>query len=230
MVTQTTGPLEFPVKAGGVYRVEAYVPGWKVPWIITNPIAVLDDAAAAARVVPPPAPAPVPSPAAVLNSFDADSAFFTSGADERSFVAPPLWDATGGTSGGAARLTFKLGVPSRKHPHVRGAGEPPDRDLSGRQGLVLSVRADGVYRFWVQVRDANPASPDEGTEWWFSSVRTSTEWQRVALPFARLRSIQQNSDGTLDPDKVRALVFIVDAGAMKAGSSGTVWIDDLGVY
>ena len=90
--------------------------------------------------------------------------------------------------------------------------------------------ADGVYRFWVQVRDANPASPDEGTEWWFSSVRTSAEWQRVALPFSRLRSIQRNSDGKLDPDKVRALVFIVDLGAMKAGSSGTLWIDDLGVY
>ena len=88
----------------------------------------------------------------------------------------------------------------------------------------------GVYRFWVQVRDANPASPDEGTEWWFSSVRTSAEWQRVALPFSRLRSIQRNSDGKLDPDKVRALVFIVDLGAMKAGSSGTLWIDDLGVY
>jgi len=206
------------------------VPGWNVPWIITNPIAVLDDAAAAARVPPAPAPAPVPSPAAVLSTFDTDG-FFTSGADERSFVAPPLWDATGGTSGGAARLTFKLGVPTRKHPHVFAAlVNRQDRDLSGRRGLVLSVRADGVYRLWVQVRDANPASPDEGTEWWFSSVKTSTDWQRVALPFARLRSIQQNSDGKLDPDKVRALVFIVDLGAMKAGSSGTIWIDDLGVY
>jgi hypothetical protein len=61
-------------------------------------------------------------------------------------------------------------------------------------------------------------------------VRTSTEWQRVALPFTRLRSIQKNSDGRLDPDKVRALVLIVDAGAMKPGSRGTIWIDDLGVY
>jgi PHP domain-containing protein len=231
LAAQAMGALDYPVKAAGIYRVEAYVPGWKVPWIITNPIAVLDEAGAAARMQPPPAPAPVPSPAQVLSDFAADSGFFVSGADDRSFVAPPLWDAAGGTSGGAARLAFKLGVPSGKHPHVFAAlVNRQDRDLGGRQGLVLSVRADGVYRFWVQVRDANPASPDEGTEWWFSSVRTSTEWQRVALPFARLRSIQKNSDGKLDPDKVRALVFIVDAGAMKAGSTGTIWIDDLGVY
>ena len=52
----------------------------------------------------------------------------------------------------------------------------------------------------------------------------------VALPFARLRSIQKNSDGKLDPDKVKALVFIVDKGAMPPGSKGTIWIDDLGVY
>jgi hypothetical protein len=230
VVTEATGPLDFPVPGAGIYRVEAYVPGWTAPWILTNPIAVLDDAAAAARVAPPPSPEPIPSPAAVLSSFDTDG-FFASGADERSTVAPPLWDAASGTSGGAARLAFKLGVPSPEHPHVFAAlVNRQDRDLGGRQGLVMSVRADGVYRFWVQVRDANPASPDEGTEWWFSSVRTSTEWRRVALPFARLRSIQKNSDGRLDPDKVRALVFIVDAGAMKPGSSGTVWIDDLGVY
>jgi hypothetical protein len=94
----------------------------------------------------------------------------------------------------------------------------------------MSVRGDGVYRMWVQVRDANPASPDEGTEWWFASVRTSPQWRRVAVPFDRLRSIQKNSDGRLDPDQVRALVFVIDAGAMKPGTSGTIWIDDLGVY
>jgi hypothetical protein len=231
VVTQVTGALDVPVEAGGIYRVEAYVPGWSAPWIITNPIAVLDAAAAAARAAPPPPPSPAPSPAAILSGFDADAGFFSPGADERSSVAPPVWDAGGGVAGGGARLAFTLGVPDGGHPHVFAAlMNREDRDLSGRQGLVLSVRADGTYRFWVQVRDANPASPDEGTEWWFSSVRTSTEWQRVALPFTRLRSIQRNSDGRLDPDKVRALVLIVDAGAMKPGSRGTIWIDDLGVY
>ncbi len=230
-VAETQGPLDVPVTSGGIYRVEAYVPGWGVPWIITNPIAVLDDAAAAARAQAPATPSPAPSPAALLADFDRDVPFFAAAADERSRVTPPLWDAGGGVKGGAARFAFRLGVPDASHPHVFCAlVNRQDRDLTGRQGLVLSVRADGVYRMWVQVRDANPASPDEGTEWWFASVRTSPQWQRVALPFARLRSIQKHSDGRLDLDKVRALVIVIDAGAMKAGSVGTVWIDELGVY
>ena len=35
--------------APGVYRVEAYVPGWRVPWVVTNPIYVFDAATLEAR-------------------------------------------------------------------------------------------------------------------------------------------------------------------------------------
>ena len=52
----------------------------------------------------------------------------------------------------------------------------------------------------------------------------------MALPFARLRSINKNTDGRLDLDKVRALVFVLDKGAVKPGSAGTIWIDEVGVY
>jgi hypothetical protein len=87
-----------------------------------------------------------------------------------------------------------------------------------------------MYRIWVQVRDRNPASADEGTEWWFASVRTSPEWTRVAVPFDRLRSINPRTDGRLDLDQVRALVFVIDRGAVKPDTAGTVWLDDVGVY
>ena len=104
------------------------------------------------------------------------------------------------------------------------------RDLTGRTGLVFSIRGDGVYRIWVQVRDANPASTDEGTEWWFASVRTSMAWRRVAIPFARLRSINAHTDRRLDLDAVRGIVFVLEVGADKPGTKGTIWIDDLGLY
>ena len=103
-----------------------------------------------------------------------------------------------------------------------------DRDLTGRSGLVFGIKGDGVYRIWVQVRDRNPASADDGLEYWFASVRTSTEWRRVAVPFARLRSINKKTDGRLDLDKVRQLVFVIDRGAEKPGSEGRIWIDDVG--
>src|SRR5204863_5348784 len=131
----------------------------------------------------------------------------------------------------AARMEFRLGTPGAGRPYVWCAlvsREP--RDLTGAQGLVFSVRGDGQYRVWVQVRDANPASADEGTEWWFGSVRTSPEWKTAALPFARLRSINPKTDGRLDLDKVKALVFVLDRGADKPGTSGTIWLDDLGTY
>jgi hypothetical protein len=95
---------------------------------------------------------------------------------------------------------------------------------------VFSIRADGTYRIRLEVRDENPASADEGTEWWFASVKTSPEWRRVAVPFARLRSINPRTDGRLDLDRVRALVFVLDRGEVKVGTEGTIWVDDLGVY
>jgi hypothetical protein len=104
------------------------------------------------------------------------------------------------------------------------------RDLSGKSGLAFWIRADGVYRLWVQVRDDNPASTDDGTEWWFASVRTSPEWRHVAIPFGRFRSIDKHTDGRLDLDKVRAIVFVLDKGAVKVGSTGTIWLDDVGFF
>jgi len=80
------------------------------------------------------------------------------------------------------------------------------------------------------VRDENPASADGGTEWWFASVKTSPEWRRVAIPFARLRSINPKTDGRLDLDKVRELVFVLDKGSVKPGTEGRIWIDEVGVY
>ena len=132
---------------------------------------------------------------------------------------------------GAALLDFAIGQPTAGHPDVFCAlvdGRP--RDLTGRTGLVFSIRGDGTYRIWVQVRDENPASADEGTEWWFASVKTRPEWRRVVVPFARLRSINPKTDGKLDLDKVRALVFVLDKGSVKPGTKGRIWIDEVGVY
>ena len=42
-------PLETPLPGAGVYRVEAYVQSWPMPWVITNPIYVFDARERAAR-------------------------------------------------------------------------------------------------------------------------------------------------------------------------------------
>jgi hypothetical protein len=218
------------VDAPGVYRMEAHVPGWRVPWVVTNAITVADEATAAARArrAAPPEPLAAPPAAETVDDFDGKTVFEPA-KDPGSRLDTPILDAAGGAAGGgAARMAFRIGTEGAS-PFVALVSSA-SRDFTGRSGLVMDVRGDGAYRVWVQVRDANPASAEEGTEWWFASVRTGTEWRRVAVPFDRLRSIDPKTDGRLDLDKVRALVFVIDKGAMPLGSSGMVWLDNLGVY
>jgi hypothetical protein len=231
-MTETQGMLDVAVPGAGVYRTEVHVDGASVPWILSNPIYIFDSATHAKREEKAawPARSEAPSAAMVLDGFEGRTGFQPE-ADSQSSISPEVLDPHGGSDGrGSARLEFHVGKPTADHSSVFAAlVDRTHRDLSGRSGLVLSVRADGVYRMWAQVRDENTAA-DGGTESWFQSVRTSNEWQRIAVPFARLRSTNARTDGRLDLDKIRAIVFVVDRGSVKAGTRGTIWLDDLGVY
>ena len=218
----------------GVYRVEVRVPGRPCPGSSRIPIYVFDDARRAptrgGRGLPAGASAaPGRGRARRLRGPDRVRAGCRHEIDRarpRSSIP-----RAASTAGERPASSSAWACPTADHPHVFAAlVDRTKRDLTGRKGLVFSIRADGEYRIWVQVRDENPASRDEGTEWWFASVRTSRDWQRVALPFSRLRSINPNTDGRLDLDKVRAIVFVLDKGAVKPGTAGTIWLDDLGVY
>jgi hypothetical protein len=104
------------------------------------------------------------------------------------------------------------------------------RDLSRFRGVTLAVKADGVYRLWLQLRDVNPKGSDDGLETWLTSIRTSGEWRRVAVPFARLRSLDPRSDGGFDPTQVRVLALVLDELTVKAGTRGTLYLDEVGFY
>jgi hypothetical protein len=233
MVRQKTELLDSPLPGPGVYRVEVRVRGWPVPWVISNPIYVLDEASFAARDAAAAWPPPPPPPEEVtgLAALEGDSAFVPEH-DPTSRVDADVLDATGGPEETPAlKLAFRLGAPSPEQPFTWCAlVNRQTRDLEEYAGLRFRLRADGVYRMWVQVRDANPASTDDGEEWWMASVRTSTEWQEILLPFSRFRTINENTDGSLDPNRVRGLVFVLDHAAVKPGTEGTIWIAGLGVY
>jgi hypothetical protein len=131
----------------------------------------------------------------------------------------------------ALKLGFRLGAPTPSQPFTWCAlVNRQARDLTGYAGLRFRVRADGEYRLWVQVRDVNPASADEGLEWWLASARTGVEWREVQVPFSRFRTINHRTDGRLDPDETRALVFVLDGASVKVGTTGTIWFADVGVY
>jgi hypothetical protein len=220
------GSVTLAAPAEGVYRVEVRIPRWDFPWLLSNPIVV----AAAERAAAAPAAVAV-APAQVIDDFNGATTF---GAefDPSSHMATPVVVPGAGPDGSAAAvIDFKLGEPGpgRAHTWTSLVSRQP-RDLTGRTGLTFQVKSDRPLRLWVQVRDENPASADEGTEWWFASVRTSPDWQRVNLPFTRFRSINPKTDGKLNLDKVRLLVFALDPGALKPPANGKIALDDVGVY
>jgi hypothetical protein len=217
IIASGQGPIETRGRGAGVYRVEVGVPGWDTPWVLSNPIYVFGDQEAAERARRAAWSSPPRAPEGVLLAPIADLA--------------PEFDASSSMSLDRGAMSFQLGTPGPGRAHVWCAlTSRKERDLSGRQGLVFSIRGDQAYRLWVQVRDANPASADEATEWWFGSVKTSPEWRRVAVPFASLRSINPKSDGRLDLDKVRALVLLLDEASVKAGTTGSIQLSNIGVY
>jgi hypothetical protein len=81
---------------------------------------------------------------------------------------------------------------------------------------VTDVRGGVDGSIWVQVRDENTRSED-GTEWWYTSVRSAREWRRVAIPFQQFRTRDPASDGRRNLDKARGIVFILDPGVAKPG-------------
>ncbi len=211
-VTTADGPLAARVTEPGVYRVEVHVPGWDMPWIVSNPIYVLTEPERERRARAAELPAPVVADAAaILDPFDSDSTF-TAVADDSTRQDLPFIDPDGGPDGSsAARIAFRLGEPSTEHPSpFASLGSYQPRDLSDRHGLVFAVRSDDTYRFWVQVRDRNPETP-EGTESWFASVKTGNAWRTVTLPFSRLRSTDPSAAGrtTVHTGCVRSVVRTV---------------------
>jgi hypothetical protein len=226
------GALDVTLPGAGVYRVEARVAGWPVPWIITNPVYVFDEEARERRRQAAAWPAsPTVHESRLLSSLDG-SAAFNPEFDPTSWMDTQVVAAGEGPGGGdALALGFRLAPPSPAQPFTWCAlVNRQARDLAAWRGLRFAVRADGEYGMWVQVRDLNPASADEGLEWWLASARTSTEWREVVLPFSRFRTINPRTDGRLDPGKTRAIVFVLDGAAVKVGTSGRIWLADVGVY
>ena len=233
VVAQDVGHVALSNAATGVYRVEVRVPGRDVPWVLSNPIYVMDEESARKRrqAAAWPDDPPAPPAKAMIDGFEGTSSFAPE-FDPSSWMDTRVLDPHAGIDGrGAARFAFRLGTPAPNRPFVWCAlVNRAARDLRGTSGLTFAVRADGEYRLWAQLRAAAATEKDEGSEWWSASVRTSTAWRRVVVPYARLFSLNATPGGHLDLDRVRALVFVIDTGAADPGAHGTIWIGQVAAY
>ncbi len=230
------GALEAPADRPGAYRVEVGVAGWDAPWIVSNPIYVYDGVERVVRAHraawPPPAPPPPPPALArPLDAFEPGSALAAE-SDASTRVDPEVRVAGERAPGGAAaRLRFCLALPRPDPSAVWGAlVDRSRRDLSGESGLVFDVRADGEYRIWVALWEERRGDPGGDPDWWQTSVRTSTEWRRHAIPFERLYPAGTNVDRELDLRRIVGLVFYLDPATDDPVTEGSVRLERLGAW
>ena len=227
------GALEFPARTAGTYRVEVSVAGWNVPWILSNPIYVYGAAeeAVRARSGAWPADRPAPVLGRTLDAFEEQSAL-TAESDGATWVDPEVRVPSERDPGGAAaRLRFRLAEPGPERPSIWGAlVDRTSRDLSGDSGLVFDVRADGVYRVRVGLWVERPGGAGGEPDWWLSSIRTSTDWSRRAIPFDRLYPAVIDAEQALELQSVVGLLFYIDPATDLPVKEGTIWFDRLGTY
>ncbi len=232
-IAHDEGRLEIPARGPGTYRIEVRVAGWSLPWIFSNPIYVYDADEAAARVERAawPAEPPPPPMARTLNTF-ADGSPFAAESDGGTWVDPEVRVGSERKPGGiAARLRFRAAVPRPDPAFVSSAlVDRTRRDLSREEGLVVDVKADGAYRLWIGLWEERRDGDVHHPNWWLSSVRTSTEWRRHAIPFAQLHPVQTDVGRSPDLRRVVGLVFFVDRHTYDYVREGTIWLDRLGAY
>lgn len=228
LATSDSGDLRRTVDRPGVYRVEArlprrYTPGERdQPWIVSNPIYLL--LPGGGRDAREPASFPEPPD---LEGAVCESAPFAPHA-ELDAASSMDESAVRAEHGAVSRMVFRLGVPTAQHPYVWcSLADRSHRDWSGYEGLRFEVRSDDRYRVDLQIRDENPRASDEGTEWWATTFRTTTDWAAVDVPFERLESISPASDGSLDLDRLRGLFFVLDPGNTRPGVEGEIEIRNL---
>lgn len=166
-----------------------------------------------------------------MDDFEA-STVFAPESDASSSMQAEILDTTSPWQGRfAGRMSFRLGDGNAGSASASCAlVSRESRDWSGTSGLVFAIRGNGEYRVHLQIRDENPAGRDDRTETWSASAKASRLWQRVTIPFSSFRSTDPKTDGHLDLDEIRLAAFVVDRGAEKIGTEGTIWLDDVGLY
>ncbi len=119
-IAEAERAIDAAVPGPGVYRVEAWLPGWDVPWVISNPISVFaaDTARARSAAAAWPPPSPAPPALRVLDSFDAPTTFHPEFDPSSSMAADVIAPKAGPDGTSAARIDFRMGAPGPGRPYV----------------------------------------------------------------------------------------------------------------
>ena len=196
VLTSLTGELQYRPSEPGAYRVELRHAGTRVPWVVTNPIYLREEVAAAAQT-PSAGSATtaleLPEPGVIEKDPDS-SASLTPGASSRS-------------------VTFRLRGGERVSQYVALA-VPLSKGLPPFDGIAFDARSSSPMRVSVQLR-----FEDHDGARWRRSIYVSPSESNIVVPIARL--LAADRPGPVPAvSSASSLLFVVDLTNALPGAEG----------
>jgi hypothetical protein len=193
--------------AAGVYRVEAWLPDTRVPWIVSNPITVAPPSASSS--------APDIRTEEVMPLHLETTAWRIE--HQESSLGRLRADA------GALRFDFRLGPGRPSGQFAALATTLPTDRAAGR--IEFTARADQPLRMSVQVR--RPAKA--GGQRWRRSVFVDQTPREFAVPLSEFEPAEAVETGSPPLMDVDSLLFVVDTVNTSPGTSGTIWLSNVAI-
>ena len=221
-VHSASGPqLEYTSSERGVYRVEMQWPGAPgvppVPWIVSNPIYVLNSPRPAVQVSESIAP---PTQVDVRYSNGAATDWHIENS-ARSRGALDVVPSVGGTQ---LLMRYALGGTQEEGPFVAASMAVP-QGIADADRLIFTAQSSRPVRIWVQLRVPGGA---QGTSW-HRSVYVDEMPRAITVAFADFRPLESTTTGRPVLADVRDILFVVDTVNTRPGVSGQLWLDDVKV-
>jgi hypothetical protein len=211
--------LEYTSSDQGVYRVEMQWPGAPgdppVPWVVSNPIYVLDGPRRVNQVsetVAPPTHVDVRYGNGPATDWHIENS-------PRSRGAVDVVPSVGGTQ---LLLRYALGGTQQEGPFVALSMAVP-QGLANYDRLIFTAQSSRPTRIWVQLRVPGGA---QGRSW-HRSVYVDEIPRAITVAFADFRPLEATTTGSPVRADVRDVLFVVDTVNTRPGVSGQLWLDDV---
>ncbi|HEY9467108.1 MAG TPA: CehA/McbA family metallohydrolase [Vicinamibacterales bacterium] len=221
-VHAASGPqLEYTSSERGVYRVEMQWPGAPgdppVPWIVSNPIYVLNGPRPAVHVSES-----IAAPTQVdVRYSDGPATDWHIENSARSRGALDVVPSVGGTQ---LLMRYALGGTQEEGPFVAASMAVP-QGIANSDRLIFTAQSNRPTRIWVQLRVAGGA---QGRSW-HRSVYVDEMPRPITVALADLRPLEPTTTGRPVLADVRDILFVVDTVNTRPGVSGQLWLDDVRV-
>jgi hypothetical protein len=196
-----------------VYRVEVWLTGRDVPWVISNPIYVGGPLE------------PAVDRQAVLAGASGGQPLVSLGPDDPAWHVEkdPTSRATVRIGQGTTPALFEytLGTGPRRAQYV--AYGLPVKGLTGLERLTIHASAARPMRVSIQLR-----KPDRGDgERWERSVYLDDTPRDITVPVDQFRPIGPTSPGPLPSGAIDTVLVVVDTTNALPGSSGAIRVGEL---